>query len=89
VGFFDFLSGSKAKPSKKTKIRVQQATAPTETAPDISANLSPETLALLSAAAAAYVILEGGSDFSTFRIVRVSDSWAMAGRQQLMDARSG
>ncbi|WP_346356080.1 hypothetical protein [Azotosporobacter soli] len=89
MGLFDFLFGKpKAKQSKKKKRPPVEQSVENRSVPEGSDAISPEVMAILSAAAAAYVILEEDSKDIVFRIKRVNTAWEMAGRQQQMNARS-
>ncbi len=89
MGLFDFLFGKpKTKQSKKKKRPPVETAIEKQSAPDGAEGISPEVMAIISAAAAAYVILEEDAKDIVFRIKRVSTAWEMAGRQQQMNARS-
>ena len=53
---------------------------------ELSDEISPEIVAVI--AAAAYVMLTAENQGISFKINRISNAWAAAGRQKLMDSRT-
>jgi len=98
MGIFDALFGSgKPEPKAKTKkSRVEVVEAVQE-----DAGMSPDLLAVISAAAyasysdeiiavisaAAYAALDTGDKSIGFKITNISKVWSASGRQKNMDAR--
>jgi hypothetical protein len=87
MGIFSFLSGEdKPKPKKKDTSQEYIDNAKLEDIENVSDGISPEIVAVI--AAAAYVMLTAQNQGISFKISRISNVWAAAGRQKLMDSRS-
>lgn len=88
MGLLDWLFGKKSTKKRAKKAPGVLPAATVQPAPP-NDGLDEETLRVLVATVAAYVALTTGeSDFSGYRITRVSQAWEMAGRQQQMQRRS-
>ncbi|HWR38839.1 MAG TPA: hypothetical protein VN611_05025 [Patescibacteria group bacterium] len=97
MGLFDSLFGSKPEPKKK-KVK-SEAVAPVAPASSSDEGVSPELIAAIAASmyvkddaavvaaitAAVYEMM--GTTNLVVRIRRTSSSWAVSGRQKLMDSR--
>jgi len=99
MGFFDALFGSEkpqAKPKRTPKAVVEQDVVEQE-----DAGISPEIIAVISAAAyasysdeiiavisaAVYAALDTSDQRRGYRITSISKAWSATGRQKNMDAR--
>lgn len=87
MGMFSFLFGEeKSKPKKRDTSQEKMDNAELEDAQDVTNEISPEISAVI--AAAAYAMLVAQDQGISFKITRISNVWAAAGRQKLMDSRS-
>ena len=85
MGMFSFLSGGdKSKSKKKDTSQEYINSAKVEDTQDEPDVISPEIVAVI--AAAAYVMLTLEHQGISFKISRISNVWAAAGRQKLMDS---
>lgn len=79
MGFFSLLFGH-----KKEKKQIPEPTPKTESAATITSSISPETAAIITAAA--YAMLSAQNPGLAFKITRISKEWQSYGRQKLMDS---
>lgn len=88
MGMFSFLLGEdKSKPKKKKDTSQEYRNSnDLEDAEPLSDAIAPEIVAVI--AAAAYVMFTAENPGISFKINRISNAWAAAGRQKLMDSRS-
>lgn len=82
MGFFASLFGHKK--DKKLKKEVQESTQKSENIPADTFSVSPETAAIITAAA--YAMLTAQNPGLAFKITRISKEWQSYGRQKLMDS---
>lgn len=82
MGFFASLFGHKKE--KKSKKETLESTQKSETGTADTFDVSPETAAIITAAA--YAMFSAENPGLAFKITRVSKEWQLCGRQKLMDS---